>query len=230
MTGLLLTTFLNANSWAISPEEVLASVHENWAKIEDLQATITIVTQIPGMEEPLQQEGKYYYKAPDKIRIDITAPSEQITVISGSTMTMKTGDRINKINLAEMPGMPQTGATGMPDPEKWMEDYHARVTDTKDGVCIIEVIPREKNDLYSRMEMDVEYEKGIAKEMRIYDIDGNLQSTTNYEKYTLLTGGAYFASKATTETITSHGKAASLIEYYNIQANKGITDEVFRLE
>jgi len=178
----------------------------------------------------MEQEGEYYYKAPDRIRIDITAPSEQTTVIVGSTMTMKIGDRINKINLAEMPGMPQTGATSMPDPEKRMEDYQVRVTDTKDSVCIIEVIPREKNDLYSRMEMDVEYEKGTAREMRIYDMDGNLQSSTNYEKYTLLTGGAYFASKATTEAATPQGKAVSLIEYDNIQANKGIANEVFRLE
>ena len=230
ITGLLLTAFFNANSWAISPEEVLTSIHENWAKIDDLQATITIVTEIPGMQQSMEQEGKYYYKAPDRIRIDITAPSEQTTVIVGSTMTVKIADKINTVDLTKFPGMENMSFQGISSIEKWREQYAFAITGTDQGIYTLEMKPKGENFLYSKMDMDIEYEKGVVKETRLYDKDGKLQTKMSYEEYVSVGDNVWYQTKLITQTDTPQGKARTETAYAEIEVNQGISDEEFRLE
>jgi len=230
MTGLFLVTLLSTSVWAISPEEVLARVHENWGKIEDLQATITIVTEIPGMQQPMEQEGEYYYKAPDKIRIDIIAPSEQTTVINGSTMTVKIADKINTIDLTKFPGMENINFQGISSIEKWREQYAFAITGTSEGTYTLEMKPKEENALYSKMEMDIEYEKEGVKQTRLYDKDGKLQTKMSYEEYVSIGDNVWYQTKLITQTDTPQGKAKTETTYTEIEVNQGMRDDVFKIQ
>jgi len=231
LSSIIVVTFLLLSSWtvqAITAEKLLSRLKANQEKIQDLEAELEITTEIPGMQTPMKQKGHIWYKAPDRIRIDIQEPMQQTTIIVGSTMTVKIGDRVSAMNLHEMAGMPNAGIMATPDTEQWMKDYDITMTGTPEqGVYTLRLIPKQTNNLWKQMEIDVDSNRGIQLQSRIYGSVWVQPTVIRYEGYKQSSNGGWYATLVMSEQSSYQGAVRSKTTYANVRVNMGEVDDVF---
>lgn len=63
----------------------------NQKKIQTLQADFQQSILFPGMRSPVLSEGRFYYQAPDKIRINYTRPAGDYFLLSGDFFETRRG-------------------------------------------------------------------------------------------------------------------------------------------
>ncbi len=56
---------------------------ENQKSLESLQADFRQIITSPGLKQPVVSEGRFYYLAPDKLRIDYTKPEGDYFLLNG---------------------------------------------------------------------------------------------------------------------------------------------------
>lgn len=68
------------------------------SELQSLSADFTQVKEMKMLEDQITSQGLFYYKSPEKIRIAYHKPFSYIMVLNGGHMTIKDGEKVQKIN------------------------------------------------------------------------------------------------------------------------------------
>lgn len=228
----------------ITVNDILNKMQENYSKIEDMKAEIITTTYMGTQIGTMTQKMNYYYKKPDKIKIETIEPVKQTIIIIGENMTMKTADgKVSTMNLRQMMsgmGMNQqyfgTDITGM------LKNYNITLnetlTDRINNIYVLDLMPKENTPssspmgayMPSKMEMHIDYTKGISIRQKIYGKDNTLMATTEVKDTRQIEGIWFPVVTQSTTFLPTGQQVKSDMRFENVQVNTGIGDGEFEVK
>ena len=197
-------------------------------QIKSLQADMEL-TIVVGPQGKIKQTGKYYYQAPDKLRMDITAPLSQSILVLGQKVYLKTlasskftesgnNDFNTKLYSSDIYGYHYLN-------QYVYEAVTNRSVQNNSPIEIYqgyEIINKEK---IIRVKVVYNKEKGVIRE---YNIIGNavipaIRIKYGYKKIS----GLLVPVRVLTRIHYQMGQSDCLVKIKNIIINAGVDDQVF---
>jgi len=226
-------------------EEILQKVADNYAKIYDLKADMTLTSTLNG--QPFGQDDycRYYFKAPNKERTDSFSDSSRVTkteanIIDGSTMYLI--DPVKKI-IQPVDLLVEAGINNAQFNQ--MDLYYNQAnflsnhtvtrnlgkSDLSNFIVAFDTIPKEQNSLYSKLELYIDYNKGLLNKSCLYKQDANgqpeLLQTIETVESQQMPNGVWVVKKINKTPVLKSGNLIDTASYENQQVNIGLTDTDF---
>lgn len=236
--ALCLALVLPSFAGEMSVKDLVSKIQSNQSKISDMYAeTVTTITSslaMPGSSgkgpQTMVQKGKIWNKGKDKSKVEMLSPMKQITITNGDKMAIINPETGQKM-VQDMKKMRQ--AKGVAEPQREMNfekalEYFDLSMAKKSDNYVITGVPKEANKFFGRMEFVVDSAKMIPTSIMMYDPKGRLisQSTIEYQKI----ADVWIPVKNLSNVTTPAGKMKVEMEFVNIKVNKGIGDDVFKVE
>lgn len=218
-------------------EQILQNVADNYALIFDFQADMTLSSTLNGESFGEIEYCKYYFKAPNKEKTETYSDSTratktEINIINSSTMYLL--DPINKLTQAVDL---LTEANVSSAQYSSMDLYYNQVnflnshivtknnteSDFNNFVVAIDAIPKEPLNLYAKLELHIDYKKGLLSKISQYK-NNELPQVMEIIETKQQTNGAWMATKCKKNPNSTAGDFIAFLNYDNIQANTGLTD------
>lgn len=226
-------------------QEVLQKVADNYAKITDFKADMTLDVVIDGNNFDKTQYCRNSYKAPNKEKTenftDSTRNQKETVIISDGliiSLINMSDKNVNQLNLNN-----DSGATGIQvgqlnplyDLAQFLQKHNVSKdslkTDYIDQIIALNIIPLVKTNVYSKLELFVDYKKGIITKILLYQEDelGQTEQRLSYEvlESKQMPDGSWLPNKITKTKNLPSGNLTSNINYQNIQINTGLQDSLF---
>jgi len=219
-------------------EDILCVLSSNHQRIQDFQANAKAWSRFNG--EPLDSiiHSRSLYKSPDKVKnIDYAnEDSTQIisTVISRGWLQYEVdadSGYAYETNLLQVAQMTPSEFSGLNfyDPDDFLFHHYVSIKEIHEYpdslIFVLEAIPKRVEWTYSKLELEIEYSKGLAIRSTIYSDTVNLQTVTVTEEQ--LIDGIWVGTKSITTTADTSETLETQVELSNIQINVGIPDSVF---
>ncbi|MCX5698197.1 MAG: hypothetical protein NTX01_00650, partial [Candidatus Omnitrophica bacterium] len=221
-------------------QEVLAKVADNYAKIFDFSADMTLSSTLNTKPFGTTDYCHYYFQAPNKEKTEsfndaTRGVKTEIVIVDNSTMYFI--DPVNK-NKEQVDLLSDTGVSS--DQFSQMDIYYnldnflinhdviidGLKTDFNNLIIVINAAPKIKNDLYSRIEIYVDYEKGLIVKMLHYKND-ELPQILEALGSQKMANGAWVVNKLRKNPNFTAGNLMVTLTYENIKINSGLSDVVF---
>lgn len=235
MSLVLFMLSIAAVSFADPPAgDILQKVSDNMGLVQDMKATAIYNGSFQGTPYPLDEARLFWAKSPDK--------SKTVYLKNGYT-EITNGDTLYQIDKSTE--TVDLSAYGVPVKQL---DYYYNLgefeanhtfsiisTDLKNGDTIytIEVKPIKGNELYSKIDLGINYNKGLVAKKELYDSTGYKASTEElliFQTFTIGSNTIYYPIK---ERMTMHfddGEIISEVEYKDIEFNTGLSDSIFEVK
>ncbi len=235
----------------LTPEKALQKVADNYAKISDLKADETLFSTLNGEPYGDKLYCRYYFKAPTQESSTVREKTDTFSdearntktesdIIVGSKFYMidVENKNIEEQDLLSMSGL-KSGQFDQMDMQYHLSiflDKHILTkdeanTDPGNQIIAINAIPKEPNDLYPKMDICVDYNKGILVKLVFYNknADGQpeLAQTLEVLETKQMPNGAWIPIKMNKTPNISSGHLVTTLEYTDPQINTGLSDEVF---
>jgi outer membrane lipoprotein-sorting protein len=188
-----------------------------------------VVTELKAGEKKVIQEYRYVVKRPDKIKMQITKPYLQTTILSEGIITMKMMDgKIVKKSLSEIPGAANISMEQTVNTKSLEEEYIISKDKeyVENGMTYDDIKFKAKsNKTVPDNMMKIEKKTGKIVETKIFDKTGNIVSDTINEKIENING-------INVPTIINNmvGKSIVRVIYNNLKIDEEINDYEFKLE
>jgi len=221
-------------------QEVLKKVADNYAKISDFSADMILSSTLDAKPFGATDYCRYYFQAPNKEKTETFNDSTrkvktEIVIVDKSTMYFI--DPVNK-NKEQVDLLTDTGVSS--DQFSQMDIYYnldnflknhdvARdnfKTDFNNMIVVINAAPKIKNDLYSRIEIYVDYAKGLIVKMLHYKND-ELPQILEALGSQKMANGAWVVNKVRKNPNFTAGNLMVTLVYENIKINSGLSDVIF---
>lgn len=227
----------------VTVNDVLNKMQQNIAGMNDMKAEIITTTYMGTQMGTMTQKMNYYFKKPDKIKIETLVPMKQTMIIVGENMTMKTADgKISTMNLKQM-----MGGMGMnqqyfgTDMVSMLKTYNITLNETladkTNNIYVLNLVP--KGDtlssspmsayMPSKMEMHIDYTKGITVKTKIYGKDDALMAITEVKESKQIESVWLPVITESTAFLPTGQQVKSEMRFENVQVNVGIGDGEFEI-
>jgi len=240
----VLTMGINSGFGAeITVGGILNKMQENLAKMNDMKAEIVTTAYMGAQLNTMTQKMKYTFKKPDKYKIETSTPVPQTILIIGETMTMKTADgKISTMNLKQLPGMSSNQQYFGVDITKMFNNYNVTLNETLsdrvNNIYVLELIPKDISQstsqmgafMPSRIEMFVDYNKGVIIKQQIYSKGNTLMAITEVKDTRQIEGTWIPISTESTAFLPTGQQVKSEMRFENVQVNMGIMDGEFEIK
>jgi len=238
--GLMIAFMVLASSvFAISVDEIIGKMKDNQNKIKDMYAETVTIMDMSGFPKPkkgkapemkMEQKGKLWVKGEDKSRVELDSPVKQIMVTNGEKLIMinpKTGEKLSqdlKQAKKQNPINFQGGNFGL---SKLKEQYNMSVREKGNELAII-CEPKNKKEVGVSIEIYIDKDKWLAKEISVKTNEGLMVSNTDIEYQNV--SGAWVPKKMNSMANAIFGKMKIKMLFNNIKVNQGIDDKVFKID
>ena len=221
-------------------QEILKKVADNYAKISDFSADMTLSSTLDAKPFGATDYCRYYFQAPNKEKTETFNDSTrkvktEIVIVDKSTMYFI--DPVNK-NKEQVDLLSDTGVSS--DQFNQMDIYYNLdnflknhdvtrddfKTDFNNMIVVINAAPKIKNDLYSRIEIYVDYAKGLIVKMLHYKND-ELPQILEALGSRKMANGAWVVNKVRKNPNFTAGNLMVTLVYENIKINSGLSDVIF---
>ena len=215
-----------------SVETIIEKIKENQSKIIDMSANVeTTIASTLKDSKPILQTGRILTKSPDKSKIEVYSPMKQITITNGDMMTVISPDTGMKFTqdlskAREKGNMPQISAPG--DASKVFDYFDLKLTAHGTEEYIISGTPKEENEFLGKIDFFIGSARFLPMRIVIYNPDGILISISEI-KYKEISD--IWVPEKTTSIVSIPGGSMNVdMQFKNIQVNKGISDDEFKID
>lgn len=240
MSDTLMAALTIAANDQLSPEDVLCVLSTNHNRIEDFQANAKAVSKFNGEPQDSIVHSVSLYKAPDKVK-HVDYDNEDTTqvisaVINRGWMQYETDpatDEILETNFLKDAQMTPGEFAGLNfyDPNAFMFHHYVTIKNIYEHpdslVFVLEAIPKRAEWTYSKLELGIDYSRGVVARSTVYPDSVERQSTVVTEQQ--FQGGIWLCTKLIKTTVDTSETLETAIELSNIQINAGIPDSSFEL-
>jgi outer membrane lipoprotein-sorting protein len=216
-------------------EEVLQAVGKNTDKITSMKAKVVIKTNLPEGEEqinlPTSQEFNYWFKKPDKVKMEMLKPMKQVIVYDGEMMLMRnplTGEVIKQKTPAGV------GIGG-----NMLDVKSIREMIKKQGLKLKKSLPKkgayvlegkwEEEGKKTKTEMTVNFKKGVIERIKVMGENGEEISVMDLE-YKKFPGNIWVPVRMVSKINAGGKEITTTTCWQNISVNLEIPDEEFQLK
>ncbi|MFA5034029.1 MAG: hypothetical protein WC614_13560 [bacterium] len=226
------STFANA----VTIDDIAKKLENNVNKIKDMQADVEMKTDV-GEGENIVQKMQIVSKGMDKAKVVSTAPQKQTIIMNNKKMQIESFDGkktvINKDSLlqGQTPLMSTNDMNLQRGIVDFLKDGKSKILNSNGNIYTLEIIPSEKdkNPLMGKVELQIDYAKGLVMNQKIYSNMGIIITDISYKKI----GNIWTISEVKTISPVSFGKnktATIIMRYNNVKINQNVTDKVFAIE
>ncbi|MEW6100897.1 MAG: discoidin domain-containing protein [Candidatus Omnitrophota bacterium] len=226
-------------------QEVLQKVADNYALVFDLTADAVFTSTLNGEPFGNTDYCRYYFKASMKEKIESFSEASrttkvEITITDSSTMYLI--DPIRRITQA-VDLLPEAGITGSQfnqmniyyDLPNFLSSHtvtkNGALTDFANKIIALDAIPVAQNSLYSKLELYVDYNKGILTKARLFKEDESHQlqllQTLEATETQQMPNSAWVPAKMDKKSPLTSGELINTLDYDNLRINVGLTDADF---
>ncbi len=168
-----------------------------------------------------------------------------ITIINGSKMTLlnpETMEKIIEIDLTEQAGISSSQFTQMDlwySQDEFIANHSLTLdeenSDSKKGIYAIDAVPITSNELYSKIKLFIDYEKGIMTKSMLYR-EYKLVDTTEVKRTRRILINkkekkwAYVPARIVSTPVLTAGDFVTTQDYLFIRLNLGLSDNLFNPE
>lgn len=223
-------------------EEILQSVADNYDNIYDFEADMILSSTLNGQPFGETEFCRYYFKAPNKEKTESFSDSYRATkteaiIIDGPNMYLV--DTINKI-IQQVDLLTEAGISSVQfsqmdiyyDQSSFLNNHTSArnnsKTDFNKMIIAIDAIPKVPNNLYSKLELYVDYNKGLLVKSCLYKENESRQmeliQTIEVIESQKISNGAWLPIKMVKNPHLTSGALISTLTYINPQINAGLTD------
>lgn len=243
----------------ITVQDITNKMQENISGMEDMKAEITTTTYMGTEMGTMTQMMKYYFKKPDKVKIEIISPVRQTMLIIGDNMVIQAADgSVSTMNIKQMMGGAGANQQNFgTDMTKMFESYDTTINDTLSDKAnkkymlkltpkkTFQTVSQENVGMPEKTEITVDYDKGIIIKNRIYSKDNKLMAEMETKKTRKIKVQAdsskqpgqkkekeiWMPEVMESTVFLSTGQAVkSGIKIENLQINEGIPDKEFEFK
>ncbi|MFH1441800.1 MAG: hypothetical protein ABIH18_07180 [Candidatus Omnitrophota bacterium] len=238
-------------------EEILHKLSDNHAKVYDFSADMLLNVTLNGEALDKPQYCRYYFKAPQKTPEHKSESKEKtetyenssrgaktnIIIIDGKNMSLinPQNEQVQTIDILEESEISSSQINQMDiyyDTANFLAGHtvvkNTAKTDFDKKLICLEARPNEKNKFYTKLELIIDYNKGILTKNTLYNKDTEDSTAVEQWVQTIETtesqqmpNGAWLPIKMTKIPNLSSGKMESKLEYSNLSINTGLKDEDF---
>jgi outer membrane lipoprotein-sorting protein len=210
-----------SNSYSQDPQKIIANIKKQLSSVKDFQANINVKIDISFLNAP-EQNGKIYYKAPNKTKIDIPGfamlPKQgsgnfinDIIFDNNSTIVYVGKEELNKMPVTSIKIIPTDANNDLALANLWVDE-------TRNVVMKVETITKKNGTFmifldYSNIEGKIWMPSKVLVSLNVPEF--SLPKTMSGD-----TSGKEKKKKGNTE-----GKVT--FTYSNYIVNKGIDDKIF---
>ncbi len=225
----------------VTVDDILNKMQQNIAGMNDMKAEIMTTAYMGGQLNTMTQRMNYYFKKPDKVKMETLTPIKQIMIIIGDKMTMKTADgKITTINLSQMLGMDPSQQYFGPDITKMLKNFdvtlNESLSDKVNNIYVIEFVQKQTTTNTSpvgtfgmpfKTQMFIDYTKGITIKQKIYGKDNVLIAITEVKDTRQIESVWLPIITESTAFLPNGQQVKSEMRFENVQVNVGIGDGEF---
>ena len=221
-------------------QEVLKKVVDNYAKISDFSADMALSSTLDAKPFGTTDYCRYYFKAPNKEKTETFNDAARqvkndIIIISGSNMHLI--DPIKNIKQS----VDLLADAGISSTEfSQLDLYYNQAlflskntvsknnfnTDFNNMIIALDATPNEKNNIYDKLGILIDYNKGLIVKIVHYKND-ELPQMMEVIETKQMPNGAWVTSKLKKIPNLKAGNLIVILSYDNIQINTGLTDSDF---
>ncbi len=226
-------------------QELLEKVADNYAKISDFNADMILSSTLDGKPFGATDYCHYYFKAPNKEKTETFNDTARkvkndIIIISGTNMHLI--DPIKNIKQS----VDLLADAGISSSQFSQSDFYynqtlflSKNTVLKNGLNIdfnnmiiaLDATPNEKNNIYDKLSILIDYDKGLITRFSIYrknqDNALELVQETAAVEFQKMPNGAWLPVKMTKNPNLTSGKFISTLIYSNLKINQNLSDDIF---
>ncbi|MCK5594592.1 carboxypeptidase regulatory-like domain-containing protein [bacterium] len=225
----------------LTVEDLLQAVANNYALLQDYQANTTITAMLNNESFGGVLYCKEYFKQPNKTKILTYKNEDRIELSDEEDIMIMLGqtyysiDPITKeyqtLNITEQLGIDISQFNQM-NLAYYVEDFKnnhnltMQMLDGIKGIGEVTAIPKVPNNIYNKMVLDIDYEKGLVLKTEFLKDDVKQLSIemTDYSQF----DDIWFPVKMRKRPkITTGDDFYSTIEYSDVLINQGIGDDIF---
>lgn len=227
-------------------EETLQKVADNYALVNDKTMDVTITSQFNSESFGQTIYTRHYFKNPDKQRTETFSNPDrtdnsmtEIQIVVGPTVYLiepiskskSKRDISNELNLTQE------------ELNQMDEIYHLQdfliahnlsrknnIQDLTDGLVTIEAIPKTSNGVYSKLELQIDYFKGLRTKSQTYLTENSqdkLKQSIEIVNSEKMSNGAWVSKKEAKTLYLTDGNLKMSFDFTNIQINTGLADYLF---
>ena len=227
----------------LTAEDLLQAVKNNYTLILDYKANMTLNSVYNGDPFGDTQYCKYYFKQSDTEKT-VTFTDETMTVkreiiiINNYTLcnvNVETGE-YESLNLLEQANVDtaQFSYMDIPYHGDLFKENNTSTCETIDGIAGIGKItafPKVPNNLYSRLELEIDYRKGLITSTNVYNKDQETQEDMLIDTTEIIDsiniGDVWIPSKTKNIPHVKIGTFYTIFEYTDIEVNTNIPEDEF---
>lgn len=222
-----------------TPEEAILKLKENYSQITDFTADLVLSSTLDNQPFSSDEYCRFYFLASDKEKVESFSDDSRTTI---SEITITDGPKLylleplNKLkeemSLSEAAAISGETFENMDicyHPDKFLASHTITASNqpADEGMIILDAVPKAANNLYTRLELYIDYEKGIVGRSNLYDKDGNLVQMSDVLASRRMPNGAWLPTKTKKTSMSNQGILAETATYTNIRLNTGLTQEDF---
>jgi uncharacterized repeat protein (TIGR01451 family) len=222
----------------LSTKDVFCVLSSNHERIQDFQANAKAWSKFNG--QPLDSiiHSLSLYKSPDKVK-NIDYANDDTTQVISTVINRgwlqyevdpATGEAY-ETNLLQVANMTSSEFAGLNfyDPDNFLYHHYVSVKEIHQYpdslIFVLEAIPKRAEWTYSKLELEIDYSKGLVVKSTVYSDTVNLQTVTVTEEQ--LIDGVWVGTKSIKTTADTSETLQTEIQLSNIQINVGIPDSIF---
>ena len=234
ITGLVLTSASSLFAADVTVDDILNKLNQNQQQINTMKMTMNSKTTIemPGKDPmTISQRSTMIFKKPDKMKMETFSPIHQVIIRSGSNMYVKMPDgKVIKQDMSEngmqLPGMDFTSGAMQDFKKNFTVSLESSESMPIENLYVLSLIPKQPNEMISKMKMTVDYKEGCANKIRIYNDRGEIVSQVQFENQ--LKNNIWLPKKLILDSIMPTGKNKTEIIYEELEINGNLDNEEFK--
>ena len=221
-------------------EEILQKVADNYAKIYDLKADMTLTSTLNG--EPFGETNycRYYFKAPNKENTETFSGATRATkteAIITDSSNMHLIDHLKKttqsIDLLTEVGINSDQFSQMDlyyNQSNFLNNHtiirNPETSDLNNFIVALEAVPKTENNIYTKLGLYIDYNKGLLSKI-IYYKNEELPQILEAQETKQMPNGAWVVSVLKKTPNLKAGNLIITLTYANLQINTSLSDSIF---
>jgi len=220
--------------------QILQKLADNYALIQDFKADMVLSSTLDGSSFGQTEYCRYYFKAPGKEKTESftdfsRATKTEAIIIDSSNMYLIDTVRhiIQPVDLLAEAGINSTQFSQMDlyyNQANFLSNHtvtaNSANTDYVNCIVALDAIPKVANTLYTKLELYIDYNKGLMVKL-VHRKNDELPQSVEAIETKQMVNGAWATSKFRKVPNLTAGNFIVTINYDNLQVNTGLTDQDF---
>ncbi|MDD5066369.1 MAG: hypothetical protein PHF84_04925 [bacterium] len=202
----------------------------NDGKVQAISADMEITLSGGGMKG-IRQIAKYFYKSPDKAKVDILTPIKNIMVMKGNETYIKTANsgKYVRANSSDSAG---SGANNDLFQYKYLQQFDLEIDSARskpdDDMYFIIGYKTDGENKVKYIDFIFDDEKGVVAQYAIAG-SSSFPAMELVQEYSAISG-CLIPVKATAKMNLPSGSYTSVVSLKNVKVNNNLGDEIFNVK